>query len=257
MNVAVRTVAPCSQCHICPVILGLSLVDPGTARCSGSAPLCQRISSAAAPPRWGPAAQTGRRCTGWWGAASRSWLGSAPVVPRRLEGTSWGDSGLWSDPSSSASPSRWRSAASCLDTWTWTSSWGKRLQRWIWGRSDGQSGTPLRCQRRNCPERPVHFPKTAGRWGRSRRCPRRRWETGCCRRWYNQGLRADCGAEIFPAEPCSRTAESCPGAGWRSRTSPWVCSCGWCWSQKDWLSVCHWRSLNRIKRRCWEVAPYM
>lgn len=66
-----------------------------------------------APPRWGPAGPTGRRCSGWWGAGSRSLSASARPGPRREAGRSGGGAWPWSEPSSSASPSRSRSVSVC------------------------------------------------------------------------------------------------------------------------------------------------
>lgn len=186
MMAADSTAEQCSWCYRL-ILVGCSwlLADPRTGLGFGAAPQSLRISSAPAPPRWCPAEPTGRRCSGWWGAVSRSWLESVRLEPLRVAGMSWGDAWPWSDPSSSASPSHWLSAASSPGTWTWISlcwSWSWR----IWSRagsvSRGSNKALPGCWRWNSPKRFVHFRQPGGRWGRSWRSPRKKWETGCYQR---------------------------------------------------------------------------
>ncbi len=81
---------------------------------------------------WDPAEQTETRCSVWWAGASRSWSGFGLQELRTEAGRSWDGGELWSDPSSSASPSHWRSAVarSGSSVLICASSW-QHLQVWL------------------------------------------------------------------------------------------------------------------------------
>lgn len=227
MSSVERTAGLCSWCYsLILVCCSRLLADRGTGWGSAAAPQTLRTSSAPAPRRWGPAGPTGRRCSGWWGAVSRSWSGSVRLVPQRVEGVTWDDAWLLSDPSSSASPSRWLSGASSLDTWTWISLWWRWLWR-IWSRAEsaslGQEEALPGCWRWNSPKRLVCSRQAGGRWGRSRRSPQKRSETSCFQRWSNQGPGLDHRPkdhETCPAGIRSQTGKSSPGAGEESSRTP-------------------------------------
>lgn len=70
-------------------------------------------ASERASPRWGPVGPTSRRCSGWWDAGSQSLLASVQRGPPMAAGRTWGGAEPWSGPSSSASPSHWRSPSAC------------------------------------------------------------------------------------------------------------------------------------------------
>lgn len=128
MNSAERAAGLCSWCYSLALRdCNWLLADPGNCWRFGYAPLSLRISSAPALPRWGPVGLTGKRCSEWWGAESQSWSESGWLVPLNVGGMIWGDAEPWSNPSSSASPSRWQSGAFYPGTWIWTSLLQKRI----------------------------------------------------------------------------------------------------------------------------------